>query len=137
MANPRAFLSYDFDHNGIEKMLFAGQASTSSPTTFTIQDWSSKSSLPQDEWEKLIASKISSCNLLIVLVGESMASATGVIKEIKFAKDANVPFFGVYVGGADSSSNLPAGLARNRTIKWTWQGVSDAIDQMMTEGKNG
>lgn len=136
MADPRAFLSFDFDHNETEKKLFAGQATTNSPTSFTIQDWSSKLALAQDEWEELIADKISRCNLMIVLVGKNMASATGVAKEIQFAKDANVPFFGVYVGGADSSSNLPTGLARNRTISWTWKGIADAIDLMMTEGKN-
>ena len=52
------------------------------------------------------------------------------------AKELNVPFFGVYVDGADSSSTLPSGLARNLTIAWTWAGIAKAIDQMMAEGKN-
>ncbi len=65
-----------------------------------------------------------------------MASATGVAKEIQMAKDQDVPFFGVYVDGANTTSNLPAGLARNRTIDWDWKKISDAIDQVMTEGKN-
>ncbi len=46
MANPRAFISFDFDHNGNEKNLFVGQA-RNSKTPFSIEDWSSKSSLPQ------------------------------------------------------------------------------------------
>jgi len=137
MANPRAFVSFDFDHNENSRMLFVGQAKDDSPTPFVVQDWSSKTDLPQDEWEKLISNKINGCHLMIVLVGRSMGSATGVAKEIQFAKDGNVPFFGVYVDGADSSFTLPTGLARNRTIKWTWQGVADAVDQMMGEGKNG
>ena len=74
--------------------------------------------------------------MLIVLVGKTMASATGVAKEIKMAKDQNVPVFGVYVGGADSTSNLPDGLARNRTIKWNWDDIAAAVKQMMGEGKN-
>ena len=65
-----------------------------------------------------------------------MGSATGVRKEISFAKDQNVPFFGVYVDGAGTSSTLPTGLARNRTIKWDWDKIAAAVDQMMTEGKN-
>ncbi|SRR6266571_6859427 len=136
MADPRAFLSFDFDHNVDEKVLFAGQASTDSPTPFTIQDWSSKSSLPQAQWEEIVAGKIGKCNLLIVLVGKNMASATGVAKEIQFANNADVPFFGVYVGGANTLSNLPAGLARSLTIAWTWDGIADMVDQMMGEGKN-
>lgn len=65
-----------------------------------------------------------------------MTSATGVAKEIKMARDQNVPFFGVYVGDANTTSNLPTGLSRNRTIAWDWEKISNAIDKMMTEGKN-
>jgi CHASE2 domain-containing sensor protein len=135
MADPRAFISFDFDHNLTQKNLFVGQSKNSS-TPFSIEDWSSKSSLPQAEWEKLIKGKINKCNMLIVLVGKTMASATGAAKEISMAKDQDVPVFGVYVDGADSSSNLPSGLQRNRTIAWDWDKIAAAIDQMMSEGKN-
>lgn len=73
---------------------------------------------------------------MIVLVGRYMGTATGVAKEIQFANEGNVPFFGVYVDGAGTASTLPTGLARNRTIAWTWPGIAKAIDQMMQEGKN-
>jgi hypothetical protein len=65
-----------------------------------------------------------------------MSTATGVEKEIRMAKDQNVPVFGVYVDGAGTSSALPAGLARNRTVAWTWPNVAAGVDQAMTEGKN-
>lgn len=136
MADPRAFLSFDFDHNLTQKTLFAGQAKTSSPTPFTVHDWSSKTALSEAEWERLIKDKMASTNMCIVLVGRSMASATGVAKEISMAKELNVPVFGVYVDGAGTSSTLPAGLARNRTVAWTWPTVAAAVEQMMGEGKN-
>lgn len=135
MANPRAFISFDFDHNENARMLFVGQCKNSR-TPFDIEDWSSKSALPQSQWEANMRAKIAKCNMLIVLVGKSMASATGVAKEIAMARDQNVPYFGVYVDGASTDSTLPVGLARNRTITWTWEGIAKAIDQMMTEGKN-
>ena len=135
MADPRAFISFDFDHNETEKMLFVGQAKNSK-TPFSIQDWSAKSSMPQSQWKALIKEKIGKCNMLIVLVGKTMASASGVVKEIEMAKDESVPVFGVYVDGADSSSNLPEGLQRNRTIKWNWDTIAAAVTQMMGEGKN-
>lgn len=135
MANPRAFISFDFDHNETEKVLFVGQ-SKNSKTPFKIEDWSSKSSLPQKEWEKIIKDKINNCNMLIVLSGKTMASATGVAKEIKMATDQNVPVFGVYIDGANTSSNLPTGLRRGRTIAWKWDTIAKEIDQMMGEGKN-
>ena len=48
----------------------------------------------------------------------------------------DVPIFGVYVDGANTQSNLPNGLQRNRTIAWNWDNIAKAIEQMMTEGKN-
>lgn len=135
MANPRVFVSFDFDHDETEKNLFIGQAKNSK-TPFSIEDWSSKSSLPQSQWERLIKDKINKCNMLIVLSGKTMASATGVSKEITMANDQSVPVFGVYVDNANTNSNLPQGLARNRTISWTWDSIANAIDQMMTEDKN-
>ena len=65
-----------------------------------------------------------------------MGTATGVGKEISFAKGRNVPFFGVYVDGAGTSSTLPTDLARKRTIAWEWDKIANAVDQMMKEGKN-
>lgn len=135
MADPRAFISFDFDHDETSRMLFVGQ-SRNSKTPFAIQDWSSKTALAQHLWEEAIGNKIGKCNLVVVLVGKTMASATGVAKELVMAKARDVPFFGVYVNGANSTSNLPIGLPRNRTIDWTWDGVAAAVTQMMGEGRN-
>lgn len=135
MANPRAFISFDYDNNNSHKVLFAGQA-TLSKTPFSLEDWSSKAHLPQAEWEKLINEKINKTHFMIVLVGKNMATATGVAKEIAMAKYNNVPYFGVYVDGANILSPLPTGLNRNRVIAWTWDGIASAIDTVMLEGKN-
>lgn len=135
MTKPRTFISFDFDHDETEKNLFVGQ-SRNSKTPFSIEDWSAKSSMPQSKWESIIKDKINKCNMLIVLSGKTMASATGVAKEISMAKDQDIPVFGVYVDGANKTSNLPKGLQRNRTISWNWEKIAGAIDQMMGEGKN-
>lgn len=135
MSNPRAFISFDFDHNEDEKTLFIGQ-SKNSKTPFSIEDWSAKSSMPQSKWEEIVEGKIKKTNMVIVLVGKYMASATGVKKEIQMAKKNDIPIFGVYVGGADVNSNLPDGLARSRVVKWEWEKIAEKINQMMKEGKN-
>lgn len=135
MADPRAFVSFDFDNNSTERLLFIGQVKNSR-TPFSIQDWSSKSVLPQAQWENLINEKVGKTNLMIVLVGESTSSASGVVKEIGFAHANNVPTFGVYVGGAGTSTTLPSGLPRNRVISWEWESIANAVKQMMGEGKN-
>ena len=69
MPDPRSFISFDFDHDEISRRLLVGQAKNSR-TPFSIQDWSSKTSLTQKEWETLIKDKINKCNILIVLVGK-------------------------------------------------------------------
>ena len=135
MAKPRAFISFDFDHNENEKNLFVGQGKHPD-TPWEIADWSSKEALAQSIWEEIIKDKINKCNMAIVLVGRKMASATGVAKEIKMAKQQDVPVFGVYVDGANTQSTLPEGLARSRTIAWTWDNVAGAVKQMMKEAKN-
>jgi hypothetical protein len=73
---------------------------------------------------------------MIVLVGKHMSGAYGVVAEIAMAKDKDVPAFGVYMNGADSTSTLPTGLARSRTVAWKWADIGDMIDQCMTEGRN-
>jgi hypothetical protein len=132
---PRAFISFDFTHNENEKNLFVGQGKNPD-TPWEIADWSSKEALAQSRWEEIIKDKINKCNMVIVLVGRHMSSATGVTKEIKMAKEQDVPLFGVYVAGANSLSTLPDGLARSRTVTWTWDNVARMVDQMMKEGKN-
>ncbi len=136
MADPRAFVSFDFDHDETSRNLFAGQAKKDSPTPFVVQDWSSRRVLPQATWEAQMKQRIAATNMCIVLVGKYMATATGVAKEIAMAREQDVPVFGVYVNGADSSSTLPAGLARSRTVAWRWPTIAARVDQAMTEGKN-
>jgi hypothetical protein len=135
MAGPRAFISFDFDNNSPSKLYFAGQAKNSR-VTFSIEDWSSKFHLPQNQWEELIKAKINKCNFLLVLVGKKTYASLGVIKEIEFAKGHSVPVFGVYVDGTGSLTPLPTGLQRNRTVEWNWELIARAISKVMTEGKN-
>ena len=135
MSTPRAFISFDFDHNEKQKLYFIGQ-SNNSRTPFSVQDWSAKSAMPQSQWEQIVEDKIKRCNMVIVLVGRNMSSAIGVRKEVEMAARNNVPVFGVYVDDANYLSNLPIGLARSRVVNWQWDKIAEKIDQMMEQGKN-
>ncbi len=135
MGVPRAFISFDFDHNSGEKLYFAGQAKNSR-TPFTIYDWSAKYSMPQSQWERIVEEKIKKCNMVIVLVGRYMPSSIGVRKEIEMANRNNVPVFGVYVDKANYLSNIPINLPRSRVVNWEWSKIAEKIDEMMKQGKN-
>ena len=135
MSTPRAFISFDFDHNEKQKLYFIGQ-SKNSRTPFSVQDWSAKSAMPQSQWEQIVEDKIKRGNMVIVLVGRNISSAIGVRKEVDMAARNNVPVFGVYVDDANYLSNLPIGLARSRVVNWQWDKIAEKIDQMMEQGKN-
>jgi predicted nucleotide-binding protein (sugar kinase/HSP70/actin superfamily) len=135
MANPRAFISFDFDHNERDRKYFVGQI-YNSRTPFNVEDWSSKQELSQSQWEKILEEKVKKCHLMIVLVGRHMASANGVNKEIQMAIRNSVPIFGVYVDEANTLSTLPVDLSRARVVAWNWASIASMIDQCMKEGKN-
>lgn len=135
MSIPRAFISFDFDNNEKQKKYFIGQCKNSR-TPFSIYDWSAKEPMKQSEWEQIVEDKMKKTNMCIVLVGRHMKSATGVNKEIAMAKKNNVPVFGVYVDDANSTSTLPIGLQRNKTVAWNWVKIADMIDWAKDEGKN-
>jgi CTP synthase (UTP-ammonia lyase) len=132
MPHPRAFISFDFDNNKTEKLLFAGQIKNSR-TPFNIQDWSSKEHLPQKEWKELIESKICRCDMVIVLVGRKTYAASGVVAEISFAYRNDIPVFGIYVGGADATTKIPEGLQYSRTTYWDWEEIASWVDRCIEE----
>jgi hypothetical protein len=136
VETPRAFISFDFDNNLNQKILFAGQCNKRSPTPFAAQDWSSKEALPQAEWQRLIREKIGRCHMMFVLVSPTAHHASGIEKEIAMASEQRVPLIGVYVAGANSSTILPKGLARDRAYEWQWKLLASAIEKMLKEGKN-
>jgi hypothetical protein len=136
MADPRAFISFDFDNNENEKNLLAGQCRKDSPTPFSAEDWSSKAPLPQSTWEAQIEQKIGACHVMFVLVSPTSHRAAGVAKEIAMAIRQNVPMCGIYIANASAATPLPTGLPRNRVVGWAWKEIASAVNQMMGEGKN-
>ena len=136
MSDPRAFVSFDFDHDDSQRDMFCGQGKRSSPTPFVVQDWSSKFALPNKTWEQTIREKISRCHMVIVLVGRHMATAAGAAKEIAMANELECSGVCANVDGAGTTTVLPGGLARGRVIGWKWANIAAAIDQMMGEAKN-
>jgi hypothetical protein len=86
--------------------------------------------------DNVTSDKINYSNILIVLVGQKTAQAAHVAKEISAANSQNIPIVGVYVGGADHTTELPRGLQRSRTVELEWEEISDRVEQAMKEGKN-
>lgn len=134
MRSPLAFLCFDVDHDEEARSAFMAQLEGSN--TVSVDHWSTRPGSPREDWNNLVRTNISRCDLMIVLVGAESASSDGVRHEIGFAKRSNVPFFGIYVDGVPAGTKLPEGLPTNRTTSWDWAQINAALKQMMAEGKN-
>jgi hypothetical protein len=127
--SPRAFISFDYDHDLNAKTLLVGQA-RNARTPFSIADHSARSSMPRRKWVEIVRSKMGLCDVVIVLVGQTMASARGVHREVALARELGKPLFGIYVNGAGGRSPLPKGLRRGDVVPWTWDGLADRLRQV-------
>jgi hypothetical protein len=134
-AVPHVYLCFDIDRHEQDRLDFI-EARSACPTLFDVQDWSLPDRAPRGDWESAVLDHIDRNDLVIVLVGPETAADARVGREIGFAKRKNVPFFGVYVGGAASGTPLPAGLPANRTVALDWARIGTAIGQLMHEGKH-
>ena len=135
VSDPIAFLSFDVRNNQRERDEFLRQLNESE-IKLSVEDSSPRGELPVWDSHKLLQGNIGRSRMMIVLVGTSTGDSEGIAEEIELARNRNVPYFGVYVDGADESSELPSRLPRNRTIPWDWIRIERAIKQLLGEGKN-
>jgi hypothetical protein len=130
-----AFLSFAVEHDEAARAQFVAELK-SCITPLSVDDWSRPAQSPRSDWQKLVQDQLGRSAIMIILVSKETATAANVTNEIALAKTRNVPFFGIYIDGADANTDLPAGLPRNRTIPWDWTRVSAAIAQLRREGKH-
>ena len=83
MAKTRVFISFDYDNDARQKDLLVGQ-SKHPDTDFEFADWSSKEHLTGD-WKAKIRAKLAYMDVVCVLCGKNMPSATGVAHEVTIA----------------------------------------------------
>jgi len=91
MANPRAFIAFDYDHDEFLRTALVGQ-SKHPDTDFEITDWSVKEPFTGD-WEKKVRDRIRRVDRVIVICGQHTQTATGVAKELAIARDEKKPYF--------------------------------------------
>jgi hypothetical protein len=91
MAKKRVFISFDYDNDQGQKHLLVGQAKLPD-SPFELADWSSKEHLTGD-WKAKIKAKLAYVDVVCVLCGKNMASATGVAQELSMAKELGKEYF--------------------------------------------
>jgi MTH538 TIR-like domain (DUF1863) len=91
MANPRAFIAFDYDHDEFLRTALVGQ-SKHPDTDFDIADWSVKEPFAERDWEKKVRTRIRQTDVVIVICGQQTHWATGVATELRIAREEGIPF---------------------------------------------
>ena len=86
MAKTKVFISHDFDNDKTLKDFIIGQAKLGD-SPFDVQDHSLKEEAPEKEWEKKARAAIGRSEKFIVMLGPKTKTASGVKKEVAFAKE--------------------------------------------------
>lgn len=125
MAKPRAFISFDFDHDQDLRNLLVGQA-MNPDTPFDIQDRSLKEELTGD-WKDKVRRRMDNIDVVIVICGEATHKATGVAAELAIAREKQKPYFLLY-GRSDKTCTKPTtALESDKMYKWTWDALKNLI----------
>lgn len=126
MAKKRVFISFDFDHDESQKHLLVGQ-SKNPDSPFELADWSSKEHLTGD-WKAKIKVKLTCVDVVCVLCGRHMATATGVAHELAMAQELGKPYFLLNAYGTASDVTRPAGAkASDKMYAWNWENLKKLI----------
>jgi len=119
MANPRAFIAFDYDHDEFLRTALVGQ-SKHPDTDFDIADWSVREPFAERDWEKKVRTRIRQANLVIVICGEHTHTATGVATELKIARDERVPYFLLWGYSGKTCYRPTTALETDTIYKWEW-----------------
>jgi len=125
MAKTRVYISFDYDNDDDLKVLLVGQ-SKHEDTPFYIADWSIKEPITGD-WKKKARERIRAVDVVAVICGKYMDTATGVDAEVSIAQEENVPYF-LLAGRADGGNKKPkVAKVTDKLYTWTWQNLKTLI----------
>ena len=125
MAMPRAFISFDFDHDEELRNLLVGQAKNPD-SPFNIADWSVQEPFTGN-WKEKVRDRIRRTDLTIVICGAYTHSANGVAAELAITRDVENPYF-LLKGRPNKTCTKPATAGDSDKIyNWTWENLKKLI----------
>ncbi len=125
MANKRAFISFDIDHDEGAKTMLAGQAKLPD-SPFDFKDNSVKEHLTGD-WKEKVRRRLDNVDVVIVLCGTQTHTASGVAEELLIAKEKSKPYF-LLAAYSDKNCTKPSpASASDKMYKWTWDNLKTLI----------
>ncbi|MDP2904804.1 MAG: TIR domain-containing protein [Candidatus Omnitrophota bacterium] len=122
----RVFISFDVDHDeGTKKMLALQAKLTDSP--FDFIDASVKNPLTGD-WKEKVRGRMATIDVVIVLCGEHMHTATGVAAEVTIAQDKKTPYFLLRAYSDKTCTKPTSAKSLDKIYDWTWPNLKALID---------
>lgn len=125
MANKRAFISFDFDHDEDLRNLLAGQAKHSD-SPFDFVDASVKDHLTGD-WKDKVRRRIQNADVVPVICGEYTHTAAGVATELTTARELAKPYFLLWGRNGRNCTRPTSALATDKIYEWTWDNLKALI----------
>lgn len=119
----RVFVSFDFDNDKELKVFIIGQAKLPD-SPFEVVDCSMKEAAPQANWPTVAEKKIKSADIVVVMVGPKTHRASGVLKEVKMARDNGIPIVQI-IGYKDG--NYTAVPDAGRLYSWSWDNLKKLL----------
>lgn len=123
MAKKRVFVSFDFDNDQTLKHFIVGQ-SRLADSPFDIVDISLTEAAPEKTWEYKARTAIEKSEIVLVIVGPKTHRASGVLKEVKMARDAKIPI--VQIIGYKDGDYTPVPDA-GWLYTWNWDNLKKIL----------
>lgn len=126
VALKRAFVSFDYDNDGLAKMWLAGQAKNPD-SPFDFKDNSIKEHLTGD-WKQKVRQRMDNIDVVIVLCGTKTHTAKGVAEELIIARELNKPYFLLCAYSDKECTKPTSAFAGDRMYSWTWNNLKLLIN---------
>lgn len=119
----RVFVSFDFDDDKKLKDFIIGQSKLGD-SPFEVTDHSLKEAAPERNWEEKARRAISMVEIVLVMVGPKTYRASGVLKEVKMARDLEKQIVQI-IGYKDG--NYTAVPNAGRLYRWSWDNLKKLL----------
>jgi hypothetical protein len=119
----RVFVSFDFDNDKVLKDFIIGQAKLED-SPFEVCDWSMKEVAPEANWLAEARVRIKRCDSVVVMLGPKTHKASGVLKEVKIARELEKHLFQII--GYKDGDYAPVPDA-GRVYRWDWENLKKLL----------
>lgn len=119
----RVFISFDFDNDKALKHFIVAQSNLPN-SPFELVDLSLKEAAPEKQWVEKARISIKKSDLVLVLVGQETYRASGVLKEVKIAREEGISI--VQMIGYKDRTYTPVPDA-GRLYSWNWKNLKKLL----------